>query len=683
MKTINYYDMVSDNSKLASDQKNCLITDLLKYHAQHIPEKKAYIYLRDGEDDEESITFRELYNASANIAFKLTELRAVNERVLMLFPPGMEFIKAIYGCLLAGAIAVPAYPPRKNRSVERIKTLVVDSEAGFVLSTADIHESTERSFNDLEELKDLKWIVPDQSWDSKNQLSLKFVQPDDIALLQYTSGSTGNPKGVMVTHHNLMRNLEFLRQVFSLDSQTISVSWLPTFHDMGLVEGMMGTIYNGYTSVLMPPVTFIQKPSRWIKAFHKYRGTHGGAPNFAFDFLVDNVSDEERQGLDLSCINTMYCGAEPIRKTTFDRFIKTYSDYGITPESLCPTYGMAESTLIISGRGTQKGSYYLNVSASELEHHKVNPVPDTDPDSKYLVGVGRAWIDTEIRIVNPETLLPSAPQEVGEIWISGSIVTAGYWNKSEITNETYKAEIKGEENGKYWLRTGDLGFIYNNELFITGRLKDLIILFGKNYYPQDFEYVAERSHPSLRPASNAAFSIDIDDNEKLVLVCEIERTSIRDLDVESVCNAIRNSISEEFEQQVYAIQLLKTASIPKTSSGKIQRRACKDGFLNKTLDVIGESFIIEPAEKKMIENASIEAWLIVWININLGVPFEKINVLKPISSYGLNSLKAIQLQKDFLKEYGVNVPPYLFFDKMMLKDLSLKAFERLKEKQVS
>ncbi len=675
--------MVSDNFIQGSDLNNCLITDLLKFHAETNPEKKAYIYLRDGENDEESITFRELYNSSLNIAGKLTQLNAVGERVLMLFPPGMEFIKAIFGCLFAGAIAVPAYPPKKNRSVERIKTLVVDSEAGFVLSTADIHEATERSFSDLEELQKLIWILTDQSWQSINQVSLKSIKPDDVALLQYTSGSTGNPKGVMVTHHNLMRNLEFLRQVFSLDSQTISVSWLPTFHDMGLIEGMMGTAYNGYTGVLMPPVTFIQKPSRWIRAFNKYRGTHGGAPNFAFDFLVDNVSDEERQGLDLSCINTLYCAAEPIRKTTFDRFIDTYTGYGITPESLCPTYGMAESTLIISGGGTQKGTYYLNVSASELEHNKVIPVSDNDPDSKYLVGVGHAWIDTEIKIVNPETLSPTGPQEVGEIWISGSIVTAGYWNKIDITNETFKAVIRGEDNGKYWLRTGDLGFIYDNELFITGRLKDLIILFGKNYYPQDFEYIAERSHPSLRPAANAAFSIDVDEIEKLVLVCEVERTSIRDLDVESVCNAIRNSISEEFEQQVYAIQLLRTASIPKTSSGKIQRRACKNGFLNKTLDVLGESFIKESSATESIENATIEAWLIVWINANLGVPFEKIDVMKPISTYGLNSLKAIQLQQDFIKKYGVIVPPYLFFEKITLKDLSFKAFERFQEKQIS
>ncbi len=672
--------MVSNNPDSGPYPDNLVITDLLKHHAESSPEKKAYIYLRDGENDEESITFSELYNASLNIAFKLTELNAVNERILMLFPPGMEFIKAFYGCLLAGATAVPAYPPRKNRSVERIKTLVVDSEARFVLSTAEIHASTERSFNDLNELKSLKWINPDQSPNIIPQTKLKSIMPGDVALLQYTSGSTGNPKGVMVTHHNLMRNLEFLRQNFSLNSQTISVSWLPTFHDMGLVEGMMGTVYSGYTGVLLPPVTFIQKPSRWIKAFDKYRGTHGGAPNFAFDFLVDNVSDEELQGLDLNCISTLYSGAEPIRKATFDRFIETYSGLGISQESLCPTYGMAESTLIISGRGTQRGPYYLNVSAPGLENNKVIPVPDSTPDSRYIVGVGHAWIDTEIRIVNPETLLPTTPNEVGEIWVSGSIVTAGYWNKSELTIETFKAEIKGEENGKHWLRTGDLGFIYDNELFITGRLKDLIILFGKNYYPQDIEYVAEGSHPSLRPAASAAFSVDVDDTEKLVLVCEVERTSIRNLDVESVCNAIRDSISEEFEQQVYAIQLLRTASIPKTSSGKIQRRACKYGFLNKKLDVIGESFIKESSVKENVENSSIEAWLIVWINVRLGVPFEKIDVLKPISTYGLNSLKAIQLQQDFIKKHGVIIPPYLFFEKMTLKELSQKAFERFQQK---
>ncbi|HLN52359.1 MAG TPA: AMP-binding protein [Lentimicrobium sp.] len=678
--------MVSNDSQTGKD-RYCYITDILRIHAESNPEKTAYIYLRDGENDEEKITFRELYNSSLNIAVKLKELGAEGERILMLFPPGMEFIKAIFGCFLAGAIAVPAYPPRKNRSLDRIKTLAVDSQTAFVISTADIYSSTERSFADLSELRKLTWIIPDvygNGHELNNELQahgLKVIQPYDIAFLQYTSGSTGNPKGVMVTHKNLVSNLEFLKQTFSLTKETVSVSWLPTFHDMGLIEGMMGALYNGCTGILMPPVAFIQKPVRWIKAFNKYRGTHGGAPNFAFDFLVENVTHEEREGLDLSCIDTIYCGAEPIRKTTFDRFIDTYSEYGLNSRSLCPTYGMAETTLIISGPGAQRGPVYLHVASSALEQNKIVHVPESDPDCKALVGVGHPWIDAEIRIINPDTTIPVNPDEVGEIWVYGSIVAAGYWNKHEITAETFKAVVKGEEeSGKYWLRTGDLGFIYNNELFITGRMKDLIILYGKNYYPQDFEFTAEKSHPAIRPSAIAAFSIDVQNTEKLVIVCEIERTQLRNLDTEKVCNSIRNSISDEFEQQVYAIQLLRTASIPKTSSGKIQRRACKQGFLNKTLDVISESVIGETVSHIKIESSTVEAWLIIWVNQNLGVPFEKIDVMKAISDYGLNSLKAVQLQQDFLKQYRINVPPYIYFEKMSLKDLSQKAYERVNEK---
>ncbi len=668
------------NNLTEVDKPTLHIIDCLKRQVELNPDKTAYIYLIDGEDNEESLTFRELYNASKNIAAKLTAVNAADERVLMLFPPGLEFIISMYGCLMAGAIAVPAYPPKKNRSVERIKAIVSDSQAKFVLATSGVFSASERSFSDFDDLKNLTWVLFDRNDDIESQPTTRCIKPDDVAFLQYTSGSTGNPKGVMVTHHNLVSELEYMRQAFSVHKETISVSWLPTFHDMGLIEGMMGGVYSGYTAILMPPVAFIQKPSRWLRAFHKYRGTHGGAPNFAFDLMVDNVTDKEREGLDLSCINTIYNGAEPIRRSTFDRFVETYSKYGITHKSLFPAYGMAETTLMISGPGALRGPYYLAVSTSAFELNKIVPIDENDPDAKHLVGIGHAWMDLAIRIVNPDTLLPAKDDEVGEIWLSGSIVTSGYWNKKEITEETFKAVIKGEEDsGKYYLRTGDLGFFYDNELFITGRLKDLIILFGKNYYPQDIEHTAELSHPAIQPSAIAAFSIEQDYSEKLVVVCEIRRTEIRNLDVDAVCTAIIKSISEEFEQQVYAIQLLRTASIPKTSSGKIQRKACKQGFLNKTLDVIGESVMSESTEGFKIGNSSVEAWLILWVNQNLKVPLDKIDITRPISEYGLNSLKAVQLQQDFLRQYKVNIPPYYYFQKITLKELSQKALDKVKE----
>ncbi len=676
------------------------IPEILRSRAVSTPDKIAYIYLNDGENDEEKITYRQLDEAADTISRQLLASGTRGDRALMLFPPCMEFIKALYGCFYAGIIAVPAYAPRKNRSLDRIKTLVNDSGSTIVLTVLEIEKLFERSFSDLDNLKNLKWVITNKTpandieliqgaqFDAKQSELLKnpgyqFPDPADIALLQYTSGSTGIPKGVMVTHRNIMRNLEFIRQSFSLNLESVSVSWLPSFHDMGLIDGVIGAVYNGYPAVLMPPVTFIQKPVRWLRAISKYRGTHGGAPNFAYDLCVDNVSEEERSGLDLSSMETLYCGAEPIRKDTFERFIETYSPSGFTRKSIYPCYGMAETTLIISGPAAKRGPVYLNVSSSQLELNKVKPVDAGDPDSRYLVGVGHQWIDTKVKIVNPELLTESGNDEIGEIWVSGSIVTTGYWNKPEVSEKTFKAYIKGENENSHpgWLRTGDLGFFQDNELYITGRLKDMIILHGRNYYPHDIEFLVENSHHCLRSGASAAFSVEVGSREKLVIVAEVERTCIRDFDKEAVAETIRKHIADELELEVYAIAFIRTASIPKTSSGKIQRKQCKHEFINNSLDLVGIS-VMHSQENELqhtIDITTIQAWLMVWIHLKLGVALERIDSNKSISIYGLNSIKAVQLQHDFLQKFGINIPPYLFFNKISVKELCEKAIQLVEE----
>jgi len=669
------------------------LPEILQTRARHTPDHTAFIFLRDGEDDEERITYKELDYAASAIAKRLMEMNFQGERALMLFPPGLQFVKALFGCFYAGVIAVPAYPPRKNRSLDRIKTLVIDSGASIVLTIDEIHQSFERSFSDVAELQQLTWLVTN---DSDNTISpphhlttspphhlTTIPKPHDIALLQYTSGSTGHPKGVMVTHRNIMRNVEYIRQSFKLSMKSVSVTWLPSFHDMGLIDGVIEPVYTGFPGVIIPPVAFLQKPVRWLKAVSKYRGTHGGGPNFAFDLCVDSISEEEKQGLDLSSMNTLYCGAEPIRKTTFERFVVAFLDQGFTSGKLYPCYGMAETTLIISGPSPGRGPVYLGISAGDLEQNIITPVPGHHPDVRFLVGVGYPWLDTMVKLVNPETLHLCREDEVGEIWVSGSIVTAGYWDKPEETERTFSAHIKDDPSGNY-LRTGDLGFFHQGELFVSGRLKDLIIIYGRNYYPHDIEYLAENSHPALRANASAAFSVDVEDEEKLVIVAEVQRTALRDLDTESVCDAIRQRIGEELELEVYAIQLLKTASIFKTSSGKTQHKACKEGFLQKTLEVVGESileYLPEPAEDTITtaDLVSIQAWLVAWIHIRLKIPLERIDMAKPIAAYGLSSMKAVQLQQDFLTKYGVNFPPYLFFERISIRELCERAFRLIDE----
>jgi acyl-CoA synthetase (AMP-forming)/AMP-acid ligase II len=661
------------------------LKDILRYRAEKTPGEAAFIFLKDGENDEDRVTYGQLYDDAIAIAERLNARNLKGQRMLLLFPPGLDFIRTLFGCFLADVIAVPAYPPRKNRSLDRIRALVIDSGASTILATEEILQTFERSFSDVTELQQLPWL-------STNLLPghtsvpprLRASLPSDTALLQYTSGSTGSPKGVIITHQNIMRNCEFIRNSFSFSRKSVAISWLPTFHDMGLVGQVFEPVYTGFPSIYMSPVSFFQKPVRWLKAFTKYRGTMGGAPNFGYDMLCDQVTDEERQGLDLSSIQTIYCGAEPIRKTTFERFTEVYKEFGMKPGMLYPCYGMAETTLITSGPPSGRGPRYVALDSQALQKNKVKIAGENTKDAKFLVGVGFPWLDTKVRIVNPETLVPCNPDEIGEIWICGSSVSPGYWNKAEENKEVFSASIADEPGAKY-LRSGDLGFFHEGELYISGRHKDMIILGGQNIYPQDIEYLTENSHPALRQNASAAFSVEIKGEEKLVVVAEVERASIIGLNIDEVCDQIRENVSIETDKVVHAIQLLRVASIPKTSSGKIQRKACKEAFLQKKLDVVGESFLeIKFHEDEhadtTIDLVTLEAWMMTWIHGKLKIPLNRIDSTRPITAYGLTSMKAIALQQDFLDKFGVVFPPYLFFEKNSLKNLCEKALRLISEK---
>ncbi|MEH1847860.1 MAG: aminotransferase class I/II-fold pyridoxal phosphate-dependent enzyme [Nostoc sp.] len=563
------------------------LIEILNYRAQHQPDKQAYIFLENGETESASLSYGELDRQAKVIAACLQSWQG--ERALLLYPSGLEFITAFFGCLYAGVVAVPVYPPRRNQKLSRLLSIVNDAQAKVALTTSLV-DITQRWEEETELLSQLKWVATDTIEANPQEFLMKSVPLESLAFLQYTSGSTGTPKGVMVTHGNIIHNQQLIQQAFGHSEQSIGVTWLPLFHDMGLIGHALQPIYLGSLNILMPPVAFLQKPICWLQMISKYRATTSGGPNFAYDLCVKKVQPEQLANLDLSSWDLAFTGAETIRAETLEQFGQKFAQCGFDDSAFYPCYGMAETTLFTTGAEKNQKPVIQGVKARELEQNSVVESDISSAESRVFVGCGRPYMDTTVRIVNPESLTCCEKGQVGEIWVSGGSITSGYWNRPEATQETFQAYLKDTGEGPF-LRTGDLGFFNNGELFITGRLKDVIIIRGRNYYPQDIELSMEKSHPALRANCGAAFSVEVEGKEQLVLVQEVERTYLRDLNVDEVVRVIRREVSEAHELQAYAVVLLKTGSIPKTSSGKIQRHACRNAFLAGNLSVVGSSIL--------------------------------------------------------------------------------------------
>jgi acyl-CoA synthetase (AMP-forming)/AMP-acid ligase II len=389
----------------------------------------------------------------------------------------------------------------------------------------------------------------------------------------------------MVSHGNLMCNSEYMKQMWDFTPESVMVTWLPLFHDMGLIYGALQPLYHGFPCYLMAPVSFVQKPICWLQAISRYRATHSGAPNFAYELCVRKINAEQRATLDLNSWHMTLNAAEPVRAETLHRFAETFKPCGFDLATFCCGYGLAEATLMVTGIPNGKDPSFYKVQAEALAQNQVIEAR-TEEKVQTLAGCGPSGIDTKVIIVHPESLTECSPTEVGEILVSGSTVAQGYWQRTEETERTFRAYLKDTQEGPF-LRTGDLGFLKDGELFITGRLKDVIITRGQNHYPQDIELTVEQSHSALRPDCGAAFIVEVKGEERLVVLQEVERTWRRKLDVEAVVRAIRKAVAQEHELQVYAIVLIETGSIPKTSSGKIQRSACRAKFMDGTLNALG------------------------------------------------------------------------------------------------
>ncbi len=561
------------------------LVDMLGQRAASSPGKILYTFLADGETDERPLTYAQLDQRARQIALLLQEQGNIGDRALLLYPPGLDYIAAFFGCLYAGWIAVPSYPPRRNRHDARLQAIMDDAQAKVVLTDDDTYQDRQSRIDHMPDLAAMHWIAVDTLDNAADAWQMPAISPQNIAFLQYTSGSTGEPKGVMLSHHNLLSNLALIYKGFELSERSQGVSWLPPYHDMGLIGGILQPIYcHGYT-VLMSPFAFLQKPVRWLEAISKYQASISGAPNFAYQLCIDNISAEQREGLDLSRWTLAYNGAEPIRYETLTAFAETFAPNGFKLSSFYPCYGLAEATLIVTGSERASEPVHGRFQATTLEQNYAQPTAD-EANGRLLVSSGTLLLDEqEIRIVEPQANARCADGEIGEIWIRGNSVAQGYWQNPEATTRTFQATLDGDDTR--YMRTGDLGFLREGQLYVTGRLKELLIIRGRNHYPQDIEKTAQDSHEALAPDAGAAFTVEVGGEEKLFLVQEVKR-SHRRADVAEVAPVLRQAIAEAHDLQLYGVILVQPRAIPKTSSGKIQRGKTRELYLAGDIKIIGE-----------------------------------------------------------------------------------------------
>ncbi|MGK7941317.1 MAG: AMP-binding protein [Crocosphaera sp.] len=587
--------------------KTNTLIDLLQQKATENPLKIAYTFLEDGKTEAQQLTYGELEQRAKAIAARLQSLDSYGERALLLYPAGLELLCAFFGCLYAGVIGIPAPPPeasRLKRTLPRLQAIAKDSQTSLVLCNSKIISIVDEARQQVPELQPIKWLDTEAI---NNELSQNWYKPDinkdTLAYLQYTSGSTSTPKGVMISHDNIIYHCHNLQRSCNYNPESVTVTWMPYFHDYGLVEGLLAPLYNGTPCYVMSPVAFIKRPVRWLEAISRYKATHSQAPNFAYDQCVRRINEKQREKLDLSHWKAAGNAAEPINPEVLERFAQYFAPAGFAPQTFCPAYGLAEATLLVSFSPQEETFINTSFVASELEKRRI-----LEAEHNYsglvrsVASCGRLMQDVTVKIVNPDTLTLCDDDEVGEIWVKDPSVAQGYWQRETDTEETFQAYTKDTEEGPF-LRTGDLGFIYQDQIYISGRIKDVIIIRGTNHYPQDIEWTVQGCDQALRPENGAAFSVEIEGEERLIITQEIERGYKETLNTEEIAAKIRRAMVEEHELDTHAILLLKRGSLPKTASGKIQRRACKANFLNGTLDILGSWTIDNQHKVKMSEKA--------------------------------------------------------------------------------
>jgi len=568
------------------EQKADTLAELLRGRAEHSPGNMAYGFLPEGEDDPVPISYGELDTEARRIASYLSELLAPGSRALLVYEPGLGFTTALFGCLYAGIVAVPVYPPMPGRmeaGLANLRLIASDCGAKAIL-TQDYLRSFVQDSTAEAAVPGVAWIATDQGGGDASAWRQPRISPDAVALLQYTSGSTTSPRGVVLRHDTVLANQRAIQKALRVTGPIVGVSWLPPYHDMGLFGFLLQPVYIGAPCYIMSPLHFLQRPGRWLSAITRFQATHSGGPPFGYELCARRVTEAEKESLDLSSWQVAAVGAEPIRSEGLARFAEAFASCGFRPASLYPSYGLAEATLVVTASVPGTPPVLMDVEQQALEKGVATSPGATGQESKQLVSSGRAHDDHQVVIVDRSTTLPIADGMIGEVWVAGPSIADSYWNRPALSGETFGMALPGFP-GQRFLRTGDLGFLADGELFITGRIKEMMILHGRNILPQDVETIGQTVDGRLRPGCGAAFVLG-DDSDQAALVQE---TSITDpQEAAGLLPRIRQAVQERLGIALRTVVLVPAHAVPKTSSGKVRRLHTRELLTTGQLPVIAE-----------------------------------------------------------------------------------------------
>ena len=649
-------------SSRAPDEPHRTLLDALKHNAEHAPGALVYQFVGHDSGDEEAMTNAELAMLVSRYAGAIRHLAPAPSKVVLVLPQGKHFVAAYFGCIAAKAIAVPAFPPKNPRQTDRLKLVLLDLDDCLVLADRETLHTDLAELRRDPDLKRVHWAVAEEAaQEHASPLTAFHAEEGAIAMLQYTSGSTGQPRGVMVSNANLVSNSELIKQCFAHHRpHRRSVIWLPPYHDMGLIGGVIQPVYAGFAALLMPTSLLVRHPYRWLKAISDFRGTSSGGPNFAFQMCVNHVRDRDLQHLDLSCWDIAFCGAEPIHHQTMVDFCRRFASAGFRPSAIYPCYGMAETTLMVSGKHALEDFQALSVSAQALVKGQVTEQPSGTPGSHTLVSCGQVHASLDVRIVDPALHNERAEREIGEIWVSGPSVTQGYWGHTEKTLQTFGQRLPVSD-GRY-LRTGDLGFMSGDQLFVTGRIKEVLIVRGANYYPQDLEQECLLACPDIVHFRTATFAIPGVAHEVVVMVVEVPRA---DIDHEGVVKRMNTRLTEKFGIRANVVVFVPRRTIKTTTSGKLQRLDLRNRYLGGNLpayhvwDEHGES-TTRARERRAFDPSSVDTilhWITDRIAAITGLDASQIHRDDRFVDLALDSVASLDMLSELDHRHGIGIAP--------------------------